>query len=117
MCIIHSTTHRCNHKTLSHRDACSHFLANYAHKRWRTQLQCPYKRFERRRAETLCPGCTTEFGHPYGDQMAEDGPGQERPRSPGAPREGGFWRALGRMFGFSSLVSISLAKRRGLVYL
>ncbi|ELR03464.1 hypothetical protein VC83_00384 [Pseudogymnoascus destructans] len=80
MCLILSTSHLCHHKTLTPATRpCQHFLNNYASQRWRSQLECPYKRFTYKRDGKLCPGCTTEFGHPYGDQ-SEEGEQLERVR-------------------------------------
>ena len=47
----------------------------------------------------LCYGCTTEFGHPYGERGSQNGGELERVES---PKGGAVKRALGWMAGWFS---------------
>ncbi|OBT98890.1 hypothetical protein VE01_02484 [Pseudogymnoascus verrucosus] len=77
MCIIVSTSHICHHKTFSVATRpCQYFLDNYARQRWRSQHECPYKRFTHKRDGKVCQGCTTEFAHPYRGPGGEEGGGE-----------------------------------------
>jgi hypothetical protein len=88
MCLILSTSHLCNHKTLTPIDRpCQYFLNHYARNRWASPVKCPYRYYTHDRDGKVCPGCTTEFGHPYGDQGSEVGAGLESMRRDSVRRE------------------------------
>ncbi|OBT78750.1 hypothetical protein VF21_02602 [Pseudogymnoascus sp. 05NY08] len=76
MCLILSTSHLCEHKTLTPIDRpCQYFLNHFARNRWASPVKCPYRYYTHARDGKVCQGCTTEFGHPYADR-GSDGIGE-----------------------------------------